>query len=203
MSVQKEFTPRVTYLNEGSRISKGCVGPFAYSLSKNDMEHSLQWRTETHKVSDLVPNAKNPRSLSAKQKADLEASITKFNLAEIPAINTDKTILAGHQRIKVLIALGRGEELANVVYCDPPYNIALDYDKGVGGGKSYGGDVDDKKSDPKYRSFLKKAMTNAIAVSAADSHHFWYHDQKYTGMMQSLYEELGVKYKRTTLWMKK
>lgn len=279
------------------------------------MEHSLQWRTETHKVSDLVPNAKNPRSLSAKQKADLEASITKFNLAEIPAINTDKTILAGHQRIKVLIALGRGEEeidvrvpdrtltekeceeymlrsnkntgswdfellkafdteflldigfddadlsdiwddvleieedefdeekeveeakdtdikpgdrfqlgkhhlvcgdstdetvvkallgeeLADVVYCDPPYNIALDYDKGVGGGKSYGGDVDDKKSDPKYRSFLKKVMVNAIAVSAADSHHFWYHDQKYTGMMQSLYEELGVKYKRTALWIK-
>jgi len=279
------------------------------------MEHTLQWRTETRKVNDLVPNAKNPRSLSAKQKADLEASITKFNLVEIPAVNTDNQVLAGHQRLKIMKALGRGqeeidvrvpdrtltekeceeymlrsnrntgswdfellkafdtetlldigfndadlsniwddvlqieedefdeekeveeakdtdiklgdrfqlgkhklvcgdsldeavvkkllgEELADVVYCDPPYNIALDYDKGVGGGKSYGGDVDDKKSDPKYRTFLKKAMANAIAVSAQDSHHFWYHDQKYTGMLQSLYEELGIKYKRTALWIK-
>src|SRR3989344_8251460 len=71
---------------------------------------SMEWRTEKRKVADLVPHAKNPRSLSEKQRADLEASITKFNLVEIPAINTDNTVLAGHARLKILKALGRGEE---------------------------------------------------------------------------------------------
>ena len=75
---------------------------------------SLVWRTETRKVDDLVPNAKNPRSLSAKQKADLEASITKFNLVEIPAVNTDNQVLAGHQRLKIMKALGRGQEEIDV-----------------------------------------------------------------------------------------
>lgn len=75
---------------------------------------TLIWRTETRKVDDLVPNVKNPRSLSAKQKADLEASITKFNLVEIPAVNTDNQVLAGHQRLKIMKALGRGQEEIDV-----------------------------------------------------------------------------------------
>src|SRR5665213_4580436 len=74
----------------------------------------LQWRTEKRTVNDLVPHAKNPRSLSEQQRKDLEASITKFSLVEIPAINTDGTILAGHARIKVLKALGRGQEEIDV-----------------------------------------------------------------------------------------
>ena len=74
----------------------------------------LSWHTETRKVKDLVPHAKNPRTLSAQQKKDLEASITKFNLAEIPAINVDNTILAGHARLKVMAALGRKDEEIDV-----------------------------------------------------------------------------------------
>lgn len=275
----------------------------------------LTWQTATRKVDDLVPHSKNPRTLSAKQRKDLETSITKFNLVEIPAINTDRTILAGHARLKIMQALGRGQEEIDVrvpnrpltakeceeyllrsnrntgswdyellkafdteflldigfddtdlssiwddvleiddddfkeedelekakdtdikpgdcfalgnhsllcgdstdeaivkqfvgettidlVYCDPPYNIALDYDKGIGGKSHYGGDVDDKKTDVEYRAFLLKTMTAALAVSAKDSHQFWYCDQKYVGMLQSLYEEVGIKYKRTCLWVK-
>lgn len=279
------------------------------------MTEALQWRTEKRRVNDLVPNAKNPRSLSEQQRKDLEASITKFNLVEIPAINTDSGVLAGHQRLKMLQALGRGNEeidvrvpsrtltpkeceeyllrsnrntgswdyellkafdtsfllelgfddtdLSNIwedvleiddddfreedeiekakdtdikvgdyftlgehrlmcgdstdesvvkklvgeqqidmVYTDPPFNISLDYNKGLGGKQSYGGDVDDKKTDAEYRTFLLKAMRASLAVSKKDSHHFWYCDQKYVGMLQSLYAEIGVSYKRTALWVK-
>jgi len=279
------------------------------------MEEALQWRTEKRKVDDLVPHVKNPRSLSDQERKDLEASITKFNLVEIPAINTDNGVLAGHQRLKIMQALGRGQEEIDVrvpsrtlapkeceeyllrsnrntgswdyellktfdigflleigfddtdlsviwddvleideddfreedeiekakdtdiktgdrfalgihalicgdstdeavlnalvgeqkidmVYCDPPYNIDLDYNKGLGGKQNYGGDVDDKKTDAEYRAFLLKAMKVALAVSKTDSHHFWYCDQKYVGMLQSLYAEIGVSYKRTCLWVK-
>ena len=78
----------------------------------------------------------------------------------------------------------------------------MDYDKGIGGEKSYGGKVDDKKSKPEYRKFVHTLMENALKVSAKDSHHFWYHDGRYTGMMQTLFDELGIKYKRTCLWIK-
>ena len=74
----------------------------------------LVWHTEQRKVSDLIPHPKNPRTLSEKQQKDLEASITKFNLAEIPALNTDNLVLAGHARLKCLIALGRADEMIDI-----------------------------------------------------------------------------------------
>lgn len=279
------------------------------------MAKQINWHTEVRKVDDLVPYVKNPRTLSAKQQKDLEASITKFNLVEIPAINTDNTVVAGHARLKIMQLLGRGQEeievrvpnreltksefeeyllrsnkntgswdyellksfdtsflldigfddtdlssiwddvleiesddfneekelkkaektnikegdsfqlgnhrlvcgnsadkavveklmagtKANMVYCDPPYNISLDYNKGVGGKASYGGNVDDKKTDTDYRTFLLDIMKNTLLVSEKDAHHFWYCDQAYVGMLQSLYAELGISYKRTALWIK-
>lgn len=275
----------------------------------------LVWNTEKRIASDLVPHAKNPRSLSEKQQKDLEASITKFNYVELVTVNSDNTVLAGHARLKVLIALGRAEEeievrapnrtltpkeceeyllrsnkntgswdhellrafdtsflldigfddadLSNIwddvleledddfneekevekakktnikvgdrftlgahslvcgdstdeavvkqlvgnekmdmAYVDIPYNIGLSYDKGVGGKQSYGGDVDDKKTDAEYRTFVRTLMKNALTVSAKDSHHIWYCDSSYVGMLQSLFEEVGIKYKRTALWIK-
>jgi len=279
------------------------------------MVAKLIWHTETRRVDDLIPYEKNPRTLSDKQRRDLEASITKFNLVEIPAINTDNIVIAGHARLKIMQALGRGQEeievrvpnrsltksefkeyllrsnkntgswdyellkdfdtsflleigfddgdlstiwddvleleddefnegkevkeaektkikvgdmftlgnhrlvcgdstdqtvvarlmgelKINTVYCDPPYNIALDYNKGVGGKANYGGDVDDKKTNGEFRIFLKSVMSNALSVSEKDVHHFWYCDQKYVGLLQNLYEELGIAYKRTALWVK-
>lgn len=40
------------------------------------MAKTIEWHTETRKVDDLVPYDKNPRTLSEKQRKDLEASIT-------------------------------------------------------------------------------------------------------------------------------
>ena len=48
--------------------------------------------------------------MTTKQATDLEASLKRFNLVEIPAINTDGMIIAGHQRINILTVLGRGDE---------------------------------------------------------------------------------------------
>lgn len=279
------------------------------------MSAKLTWHTESRLVDDLIPYEKNPRTLSDKQRRDLEASITKFNLVEIPAINTDNTVIAGHARLKIMQALGRGQEEIEVrvpnrlltksefeeyllrsnrntgswdyellksfdtsflldigfddgdlsdiwddvlelqddefneekavkeaektdiktgdmfalgnhrlvcgdstdkevvarllgeqkiqtVYCDSPYNISLDYNKGVGGNANYGGTVDDKKTNTEFRIFLKSVMQSALSVSEKDAHHFWYCDQKYVGMLQNLYEELGIAYKRTALWVK-
>lgn len=74
----------------------------------------LTWHTEQRKVSDLVPFDGNPRKLNEKQVADLKRSLEKFNLVEIPAINLNQKILAGHQRLKIMQILGRGDETIDV-----------------------------------------------------------------------------------------
>lgn len=74
----------------------------------------ITWGTEKRKINDLIPHDANPRQMTEKQVKDLKASLEKFNLAEIPAINTDNVILAGHQRLKIMQLLGRGDEIIDV-----------------------------------------------------------------------------------------
>ena len=72
-------------------------------------DQSLHWTTQRRKISTLKNYHKNPRKISEEQKAQLKKSLEKFNLAEIPAINTDGTIIGGHGRKKVLESMGVSE----------------------------------------------------------------------------------------------
>lgn len=72
------------------------------------------WHNEKRRVNELIPYEHNPRQMTEKQVEDLKASLQKFNLVEVPAINTDNMILAGHQRMKILQLLGRGDEEIDV-----------------------------------------------------------------------------------------
>ena len=280
------------------------------------MAKKLTWETQTRKVSALVPNAKNPRTMSPQQMKSLKASLEKFDLVELPVVDTDNSVVAGHMRLAALIALGRGEEeipvrvpsrklmkseydqyllssnrisgewdygllsqyfdidtmiasgfddddvarvfadslevtnddwdeeaelkkitkpkvqfgelyvlgshrlicgnsidastltrlmegkQADTILQDPPFNIGLSYDKGVGGKKHYGGTVDDSLTDTAYKEFLKTALQNALAVTKKDAHIFTYCDQRYIWLLQTLYEELGIANKRVCLWIK-
>jgi DNA modification methylase len=275
----------------------------------------LIWKTEKRRVNDLVPFERNPRTISPKQLADLTKSLKKFNLVEIPAIDMNGRILAGHQRLKVLQVLGRGDEeidvrvpnrkltekeaeqylissnalggdwdfeklksfdldllldvgfdqvdlshlwndelevqdedfdveeelkkikrpktklgdlihlgphkllcgdstdqdnlkrllgndRASMIYSDPVYNIKIDYNKGIGGKQSYGGAVNDNKSEGAYRELIKKSLESALAVTKQDAHVFYWSDQTYIWLIQDLYRELGITNKRVCLWIK-
>ncbi len=74
----------------------------------------LQWHTVQKRINDLIPQEVNPRIITDKQMSDLKRSLKKFNIVEIPAIDLNGKILAGHQRIKALQLLGRGNELIDV-----------------------------------------------------------------------------------------
>jgi DNA modification methylase len=74
----------------------------------------LIWTTVQRKVNDLIPQKINPRKISDKQMSDIKKSLQKYNLVEIPAIDSDGMILAGHQRIRALQLLDRGEEIIDV-----------------------------------------------------------------------------------------
>lgn len=71
----------------------------------------LAWHTEQRRVADLIPYKRNPRKISPEQMENLKKSLRKFGLVEIPAVDTDGTILAGHQRLMAMQILGRGEEM--------------------------------------------------------------------------------------------
>jgi DNA modification methylase len=275
----------------------------------------LKWHTVSKRVNDLVPQGVNPRTISDKQMSDLQKNLKKFNLVEIPAIDLNGKILAGHQRIKALQLLGRGEELIDVripnrqlskeeseryliasnalggswdfeklksfdldllvdigfdqidlshlwdeelevkeedfdveeeikkikepktklgdliylgphkllcgssadpknlkrlfgeekaamVYSDPPYNINLNYSKGIGGKKDYGGNVNDSRTYEEYKNFIKETLVAALVVANPNSHIFYWCDQTYIGLIQELYRELGITNKRVCLWLK-
>lgn len=95
-----------------------------------------------------------------------------------------------------------GDKKIDLIYWDPPFNLNVDYDKGLGGKSNYGGDVNDNKSDEEYKLFLKSILENALNYTKTDAHIFTYCDQKYIGMLQRLYEELRISNKRVCLWVK-
>lgn len=278
-------------------------------------ENKLEWSTEQRKVNDLFPYSNNPRKLSADQEKSLKRSLEKFNLVEIPAIDTDNTIIAGHQRLKVMQLMGRGEELIDVripnrklteeeykqylitsnavtgswdmeklktfeldmltnigfdqidlikfwdkeqevidddfdvskelkkitkpvtklgdlitigkhkilcgsctdennlrrlfskektsfIFSDPPYNINLNYSKGLGGNKNYGGEVEDDRTDEEYIKFLRSSIRSALAVANPDCHVFYWNTEQNIWILQTLYRQFNIANKRVCLWIK-
>lgn len=95
-----------------------------------------------------------------------------------------------------------GKQKVDMIFCDPPYNIGFSYKNGLTTKGKYGGKTDDSLSDDDYRVFLKATMRHALLVAKEDAHVFYWCDQTYIGMVQSLYEELEVKNKRICLWIK-
>lgn len=74
----------------------------------------LSWATEKRKINSLIPWVNNPRVMKAEEVEKLKKSLRDFNLVEIPVINSNGRILAGHQRLRVMQLLGRGEEEIDV-----------------------------------------------------------------------------------------
>ena len=70
---------------------------------------TIIWNTEKRKISELKPAEYNPREMTDKQAKDLTVSLERFDLADPIVINTDNTIIGGHQRIKILTDVGRNE----------------------------------------------------------------------------------------------
>lgn len=74
----------------------------------------LFWTTEKRKVNDLIPFEYNPRKMTEEQVEKLKTSLERFGLVEIPVVDTDNTLVAGHQRMRIMQMLGRGGEEIDV-----------------------------------------------------------------------------------------
>lgn len=118
----------------------------------------------------------------------------------------DHRIMCGDSTKEEDVKKLMGDELADVVYCDPPYNIGLDYNKGVENRKStYGGQFTgkkDSKKDSEYASFVDVTLDNALAVSNPNTHVFYWCDEKYIWLMQELFKAHKVRNERVCMWIK-
>lgn len=95
-----------------------------------------------------------------------------------------------------------GVERAAAIYSDPPFNIGLSYNKGVGNKSNYGGTFDDNQSPDEYVSFIRNVMQSAIIISANDVHIAFWCDEAWVWVFQTLYMELGIKNRRLNIWVK-
>lgn len=95
-----------------------------------------------------------------------------------------------------------GDQKVSMLNFDPIYNINLDYNNGFGKKGKYGGKVKDKKSDAEYKEFLKKIFQNGLTHTLPDTHVFCWCDERYIGLIQNLYTELGITNRRVCLWIK-
>ena len=103
-----------------------------------------------------------------------------------------------------------GQDKASMVYCDPPYNIGLNYSTGIGTSTKYRKDfpdlkykgVNDNKKTGEYKKFLDATIKNALMASEKDSHIFYWCDENYIWLLQQLYQENKIHTDRVCLWIK-
>lgn len=125
----------------------------------------------------------------------------KSKLGDIYQLGSHRLICGDATDPEVLKKLVQDDKIS-MIYCDPPYNISLDYNNGIGTNGKYGGKTNDKKSEEEYKAFLKKTLENALSVTLPDAHIFYWCDENYIGIVQELYKELGITNKRVCLWIK-
>ncbi len=95
-----------------------------------------------------------------------------------------------------------GDDRATAIYSDPPFNIGLSYDKGVGNKSNYGGSFDDNQSPEAYKEFIRQVLKSSLAISTEDTHVAFWCDEAWVWVFQTLYMELGVKNRRLNIWIK-
>lgn len=69
----------------------------------------MKWTLEKKGIKEIYEYAKNPRYLKKEDGAQLEESLTKFGQCEPLVINTDGTLIGGHQRLRTLKKMGHKE----------------------------------------------------------------------------------------------
>ncbi len=95
-----------------------------------------------------------------------------------------------------------GDDRATAIYSDPPFNIGLSYDKGVGNKSNYGGTFDDNQSPEAYKEFIRQVLKSSLAISTKDTHVAFWCDEAWVWVFQTLYMELGIKNRRLNIWIK-
>lgn len=129
------------------------------------------------------------------EKAIKETTKPKVKLGEVWELGKHRLLVGdstNEDQVKELMQ----NEMADIVFSDPPYNISWEY-----GGK-YGGEYKDNKSEEEYSKFIDKSIETAKKFAKPNSHFFYWSDPNSIGLTQSLYDKHGIKKRRVCLWVK-
>ena len=129
------------------------------------------------------------------EKAIKETPVAKVKLGEIYELGKHRLLVGDstdENQVKELMK----DDLADIIFCDPPFNISWEY-----GGK-YGGEYKDNKSEKEYYDFIDKSIETGRKFSKPDSHFFYWSDPNSIGLTQSLYDKHGIRKRRVCLWIK-
>lgn len=138
------------------------------------------------------------------EKALKETIVPKVKPGEIWELGKHKLLVGDSTDINPVKML-MSDDLADIVYCDPPYNIGLDYSKGIGNKEKYQGSYstkDDSKNDVDYMDFINKSMEVSKSIINKNAHFFYWCDSSYLWMIQTLYTKNNIDNKRVCLWIK-
>jgi DNA modification methylase len=146
---------------------------------------------------------------------DKDTKDDKFNVDQelkkikIPVVQKGDLVIMGDHRLLCasstdIHAVQKlfGDDRATAIYSDPPFNIGLSYDKGVGNTRAYGGTYDDSKTTEEYVEFIRRVLKSALAVSVEDLHVAFWADEAWVWVFQTLYMEIGIKNRRLNVWVK-
>jgi DNA modification methylase len=112
-------------------------------------------------------------------------------------------LLCGDSRDEASVKRLVGSRQVDMIYSDPPFNIGLSYTNGISTKGKYGGKkTNDTLTQQGYRSFLEITIQNALLVAKPDVHVFYWCDENYIGLIQSLFTDQKLDIKRTCLWIK-
>ena len=137
-------------------------------------------------------------------KALKETKVAKVKLGEIWELGEHRMLVGDSTDTEAVKKL-MGTDLADVIYCDPPYNIGLDYSRGIGTAGKYEGLYTSKKDSKKesaYKAFIDASMSVALAVAKPNAHLYYWCDSRYIWLTQILYQQHNIDSKRVCLWIK-
>lgn len=139
-------------------------------------------------------------------KFDVDKELKKIKTpvvqkGDLVVMGDHKLLCASSTDIHAVQKLFEGHK-ATAIYSDPPFNIKLSYDKGVGNSRNYGGTFDDNQSPEAYKEFIRKVMQSSLAISTPDVHVASWCDEAWVWVFQTLYMELGIKNRRLNVWIK-
>jgi len=138
------------------------------------------------------------------EKAVRETKISRVKPGEIWELGEHKLLVGDSTSLEQVQKL-MSSDLADVIYCDPPYNIRLDYSKGIGTSGKYEGSYTSKKDSKKdsvYLSFIDVSIQTALKVAKPNAHLFYWCDEKYIWLTQTLFAQNKIENKRVCLWIK-
>lgn len=186
------------------RLNKN-QGSWDYDLLQDmDLDLLLDVGFDDHELQGFFDDVELADDEFDAQKALDEMVDVRVSSGEIWQLGNHRLLVGDSTDKKSVEQLMDGNK-AHLVYCDPPYNIGLDYSEGIGKSKKYGGEFskkDDSKSDQEYAQFLEDSITTAQSITEVDAHFFYWCDAKYIGTLQNLYAKHNVDFKRVCTWVK-